>query len=86
MDRGLSDSSNTFSTRAAWFLDSVRPTTFTSYFSIARIIVEPQPQPTSSKRHPRLEPQLAQRQIDLGPLRLFQRHIVALEVRAAVGP
>ena len=37
------------------------------------------------QRHPGLQPQLAQRQIDLGDLRLFQRHVVALEVRAAVG-
>jgi hypothetical protein len=38
------------------------------------------------QRHPGLEVQLAQRQIELGVLRLFQRHVVALEVGAAVGP
>ena len=37
------------------------------------------------QRHARLEAEFAQRQIDLGDLRLFERHVVALEVRAAVG-
>jgi hypothetical protein len=37
------------------------------------------------QRHPGLQAQLAQRQVDLGALRLFQRHVVALEVRAAIG-
>ena len=37
------------------------------------------------QRHPGLQGQLAQRQIDLGDLRLLQRHVVALEIRAAVG-
>ena len=37
------------------------------------------------QRHARLEAQLAQRQVDLGELRFFQRHVVALEVGAAVG-
>ncbi len=35
--------------------------------------------------HARLESEFAQREIDLGDLRLFQRHVIALEVRAAVG-
>jgi hypothetical protein len=56
--RGLSEVSKTFSTRAAWFFDRVRPTTLTSYFSIARIIVEPQPQPTSSSVMPGSRPSL----------------------------
>ena len=59
--------------------------TLTSYFSMARIIVEPQPQPMSSSVIPGSQAQLAQRQVDLGELRLFERHVVALEVRAAVG-
>jgi hypothetical protein len=32
-----------------------------------------------------VKPQLAQRQVDLGGLGLLQRHVFALEVRAAVG-
>ena len=83
--RGLGDAANTFSTWAFWFWLNVRPMTLTSYFSSARLSVAPQPQPMSSKRHAGLQPQLAQRQIDLGDLCLFQRHVVALEVRAAVG-
>ena len=39
----------------------------------------------SSSVMPGLQPELAQRQVDLGDLRLFQRHVVALEVGAAVG-
>ena len=35
--------------------------------------------------HSRLEPELAQRQVDLGDLRFFKRHVVALEEGAAVG-
>ena len=35
--------------------------------------------------HAWLEAQLPQRQVDLGDLRFFQRHVVALEVGAAVG-
>ncbi len=38
------------------------------------------------QRHTWLEPQFAQRQVDLGPLCLLERHIVALEVRTAVRP
>ncbi len=38
------------------------------------------------QRHARLKAQLAQRQVDLGDLCLFQRHVVAFEVGAAVGP
>jgi hypothetical protein len=34
---------------------------------------------------PGWQAQLAQRQVDLGDLGLFQRHVVALEVRTAVG-
>ena len=34
---------------------------------------------------PGLQIQLAERQIDLGDLRLLQRHVLTLEVRAAVG-
>ncbi len=64
---------------------SVSPTTLTSYFSIARFMVAPQPQPTSSSVIPGSQSQLAQRQVDLGDLRLFQSHVVALEVGAAVG-
>ncbi len=37
------------------------------------------------QRHPGLQAELAQRQVDLGELGLFQRHVVALEVGAAVG-
>ena len=37
------------------------------------------------QRHAGLEVKLAQRQIDLGDLRLFQRDVVGLEVGAAVG-
>ena len=36
------------------------------------------------QRHAGLETELAQGQVDLGDLRLFQRHVVALEVGAAV--
>ena len=68
-----------------WFSDSVRPMTLTSYFSTARMIVEPQPQPMSSSVIPGLQAQLAERQVDLGHLRLFERHVVRLEVGAAVG-
>ncbi|CFR84722.1 Uncharacterised protein [Mycobacterium tuberculosis] len=35
--------------------------------------------------HARLQSEFAQREIDLGDLRLLQRHVVALEVGAAVG-
>jgi hypothetical protein len=38
------------------------------------------------QRHAGLEVELAQRQVDLGHLRLFERHVVSLEVGAAVGP
>ena len=48
-------------------------------------MVAPQPQPTSSSVMPGLQAELAERQIDLGDLCLFQRHVVALEVGAAVG-
>ena len=34
---------------------------------------------------PGCEAELAQGQVDLGDLRLFQGHVIALEVRAAVG-
>ena len=74
-----------FCTCSAWFSDNVRPTTLTSYFSMARRTVAPQPQPMSSSVIPGSRLQLAQRQVDLGDLRLFQRHVVTLEVRATVG-
>ena len=48
-------------------------------------MVAPQPQPDVEQRHARLEAELAERQVDLGDLCLFQRHVVALEVGAAVG-
>jgi hypothetical protein len=38
---GLSISSNDFYTWAAWFLDSVKPMTLTSHFSMARRMVRP---------------------------------------------
>ena len=62
---------------------NVRPTTLTSYFSMARIMVAPQPQPTS-KRHSRVRGEFAQRKVDLRDLRFLERHVVALEVGAAV--
>ena len=37
------------------------------------------------QRHARLQAELAEGQVDLGDLGLFERHVVALEVRAAVG-
>ena len=37
------------------------------------------------QRHPWLQAELSQRQVDLGQLGLFQGHVVALEIRAAVG-
>ena len=37
------------------------------------------------QRHAGLQPQFAERQVDLGPLGLFEGHVVALEVGAAVG-
>ena len=55
----------------------------TSYRSIARRMVAPQPTDVQ-QRHAGLEPQFAQRQVDLGDLCSFQRHVVALEVRATV--
>jgi hypothetical protein len=36
------------------------------------------------QRHSRLEVELAQRQIEFGVLRLFEAHIIALEVCAGV--
>ena len=48
-------------------------------------MVAPQPQPTSSSVMPGCEAELAERQVDLGDLRLLERHVVALEVGAAVG-
>jgi len=36
------------------------------------------------QRHPRLEAELSQRQIELGVLRLFQRHVVAFEIGTRV--
>ena len=42
----------------AWFSDSVRPTTLTSYFSMARRMVAPQPQPMSSNVIPGCRPSL----------------------------
>ena len=35
--------------------------------------------------HPRLEAEFAEGQVDLGQLRFLERHVVALEVGAAVG-
>ena len=37
------------------------------------------------QRHPRLQAQLAEGEVDLGHLRFFERHVVALEVGTAVG-
>ena len=37
------------------------------------------------KRHPGLQIELAEGEVDLGHLGLFQRHVLALEIRAAVG-
>jgi hypothetical protein len=82
--RGLSISSNIRATWARWFLERVSPITLTSYFSIARRIVESQPQPMSSNVTG-LEAQLAQRAVDFGDLRLLQGHVLTLEVGAAVG-
>ena len=59
--------------------------TLTSYFSMARRMRGAPAAADVQQRHARLQAQLAQRQVDLGDLRLFQRHVVALEVRAAVG-
>ena len=67
-----------------WFSDSVRPMTLTSYFSTARMIVEPHPQPMSSSVIPGCRPSLPSDEVDLGHLRFFERHVVALEVGAAV--
>ena len=58
--------------------------TLTSYFSRARLSVAPQPQPMSRSVIPGFEIQLAERQIDFGDLSLFERHVLTLEVRAAV--
>ena len=84
--RGLSDSAKTFSTRAAWFLRQGQA-------DDVDVVLLDRPHhrraPAAAdveQRHPGLQAQLAQRQVDLGELRLFQRHVVALEVRAAVGP
>ena len=41
-----------------WFSDSVRPMTLTSYFSTARMMVEPQPHPMSSSVMPGFSPSL----------------------------
>jgi hypothetical protein len=41
----------------------------------------PQPQPTSSSVMPGCRP-IAQHQVDLGDLRLFQRHVTALSMRS----
>ena len=56
--RGLSIWSNDFFTWVAWFFDNVRPMTLTSYFSIARRMAAPQPQPTSSSVIPGCRPSL----------------------------
>lgn len=37
------------------------------------------------QRHARLQVAFAEREVDLGPLRLLERHVLALEVGAAVG-
>ena len=37
------------------------------------------------KRHPGLQIELAEGEVDLGDLGLFKGHVLALEVRAAVG-
>ena len=58
--------------------------TLTSYFSTARIIVAPQPQPMSSSVIPGCRPNLPSDRSILAHLRLFERHVVALEVGAAV--
>jgi hypothetical protein len=47
-------------------------------------MVAPQPAAAVEQRHAGLQAQLAQRQIDLGDLGLFQRPVVAFEVRATV--
>ena len=41
--------------------------------------------PDVEQRHAWLQTQLAQRQIDLGDLRVLERHVLAIEVGAAVG-
>jgi ABC-type uncharacterized transport system involved in gliding motility auxiliary subunit len=44
------------------------------------------PAPDVEQRHARPQPELAQRQVDLGELGLLEGHVVAFEVGAAVGP
>jgi hypothetical protein len=41
--------------------------------------------PDVKQRHSGLQSQLSQRQVDLGDLRLLERHVVVLEERATVG-
>ena len=50
--RSVSIASSSSWPNFAWFLLSVRPTTLTSCFSIARFITEPQPHPMSSSVMP----------------------------------
>ena len=57
-DRSVSTVASSCSQYACWFLLSVTPTTLTSYFSSARFIIEPQPQPTSSSVMPGFSPSL----------------------------
>ncbi len=70
--------------RPAGSCDSVRPMTLTSYFSIARCSVRPQPQPISSSVMPGLRSSRSRLLVDVGDLRLRQRDVGAGEVRAAV--
>ncbi len=72
-------------TWAFWFWLSVRPMTLTSYFSSARVHRRAPAAADVEQRHAGLQAELAQRQVDLGDLGLFERHVVALEVRTAVG-
>ena len=51
-----------------------------------RTMVAPQPHPMSSNVMPGCSPSLPRDEVDLGDLRLFERHVVALEVGAAIGP
>ena len=59
--------------------------TLTSYLSTARIMRGAPAAADVEQCHAGLQAELAQRQVDLGELSLFERHVVALEVGAAVG-
>jgi hypothetical protein len=57
-ERSVSTESRISWPKARWFLLNVSPTTFTSYFSIARFIIDAHPQPTSSSVMPGCRPSL----------------------------